>query len=272
MTCSKLDALVLVTLLLIVSVECGPKYDGGDFAPSPSGYMKKSEKAQDQIAMASQVRSESKASTTKRGSTDANEISDRNQEPRFGFTNIGGTGTGYGVSSYAPAKIDLGGVLLGAVIGVGSILIIPKLLYVLSGSYGAYARSEDGSISQTMTRLDDKLAQFGIDTTSCMQRVVCTYAQQAAAAVNGIDNDEDEEKISSFDKIVNTITTNQMFHTAMQGTAVQEAVEAGRSGKSCGRVYHHCGFSMETMLALLANAATVFTTPTARPTAPSAPL
>jgi hypothetical protein len=46
------------------------------------------------------------------------------------------------MSPYAPAKIDLGGLLLGAVIGVGSILIIPKLLYILSGTYGAYARSE----------------------------------------------------------------------------------------------------------------------------------
>jgi len=49
---------------------------------------------------------------------------------------------GYGVTPYAPAKIDLGGLLLGAIIGVGSILIIPKLLYILSGTYGAYARSK----------------------------------------------------------------------------------------------------------------------------------
>lgn len=49
---------------------------------------------------------------------------------------------GYGVSTYSPAKIDLGGLILGAVIGVGTILIIPKLLYVLSGTYGAYARSK----------------------------------------------------------------------------------------------------------------------------------
>lgn len=46
------------------------------------------------------------------------------------------------MSPYAPAKIDLGGLLLGAIIGVGSILIIPKLLYILSGTYGTYARSE----------------------------------------------------------------------------------------------------------------------------------
>lgn len=46
------------------------------------------------------------------------------------------------MSPYAPAKIDLGGLLLGAIIGVGSILIIPKLLYILSGTYGTYARSK----------------------------------------------------------------------------------------------------------------------------------
>ncbi|KMQ96855.1 hypothetical protein RF55_2841 [Lasius niger] len=212
--------------------------------------------------------------------SEMNDVTDRGQEARFGFTNIGGTGSGYGVSPYAPAKIDLGGLLLGAIIGVGSILIIPKLLYILSGTYGAYARNrsdagEDTGFAQTLTRIDDVLARHGIDTTSCMQRAVCTYSQQAAAAVgdengneNGNENDRDE-KATSFDRMVNAITGNQVFRTAMQGTAIEEAVEAGRANRSCSRSYPHCGFSMETMLSLLANVIAAANARAATPTAAS---
>ncbi|KAI4486324.1 hypothetical protein M0802_012343 [Mischocyttarus mexicanus] len=217
--------------------------------------MEKAGKAHDQIAMPSQTEIRTDAST-KRGDTTINDISDRNQEARFGFTNIGSSGSGYAVSPYAPAKIDLGGLLLGAIIGVGSILIIPKLLYVLSGTYGNYARSEENGFAQSMTKLDDALARHGIDTTSCMQRAVCTYSQQAAAAVKVADEENEDEKLSSFDKMIDAITTNQVFRTAMQGTAIQEAVESGRSGKNCSYSYPHCGFSLETMLSLLSNVIT----------------
>ncbi|XP_012226366.2 uncharacterized protein [Linepithema humile] len=265
---------LIVTLgCFAVLVGCSPKFDDGGFVPSSISYMEKHGKAEDQIAMpSSQIKQRDE--TPKRES-ETNDISDRNQEARFGFTNIGSTGSGYGVSPYAPAKIDLGGLLLGAIIGVGSILIIPKLLYVLSGTYGTYARSEDNSFTQTLTRIDDVLARHGIDTTSCMQRAVCTYSQQAATAVgdenanaNESENDQ-EEKTSSFNRMVNTITTNQVFRTAMQGTAVAEAVEAGKTGRSCSRSYPHCGFSMETMLSLLANVIAAANTRVPTPTGPS---
>lgn len=124
-------------------------------------YMDKSAKSQDQLAMPSQAELRNETSA-KRNDMDSNDITDRSQEPRFSFTNLGSTGSvshlssrffkhvsimlklvqGYGISTYSPAKIDLGGLFLGAIIGIGSILIIPKLLYVLSGTYGHYARSK----------------------------------------------------------------------------------------------------------------------------------
>ncbi|XP_072749628.1 uncharacterized protein [Anoplolepis gracilipes] len=266
-----------------VLVGCSPKFDDGGFIPSSISYVEKHAKAQDQVAMPSSQIKQREENPPKRES-EMNDVTDRGQEPRFGFTNIGGTGSGYGVSPYAPAKLDLGGLLLGAIIGVGSILIIPKLLYILSGTYGAYARSEDTGFTQTLTRIDDVLARYGIDTTSCMQRAVCTYTQQAAAAVNenenenenenrngngnGNENDRDE-KTTSFERMVNAITSNQVFRTAMQGTAIEEAVEAGRANRSCSRSYPHCGFSMETMLSLLANVIAAANARAATPTAAS---
>ncbi|RLU16251.1 hypothetical protein DMN91_012011 [Ooceraea biroi] len=211
---------------LAILAECSPKFDDGGFVPSSISYMEKQAKAQDQVPP-SQIKQREEVSKRE---SETNDITDRNQEARFGFTN------GYGVSPYAPAKIDLGGLLLGAIIGVGSILIIPKLLYILSGSYGSYARSEDNGFSQTLTRIDDVLARHGIDTTSCMQRAVCTYTQRAANDGTGSGSGSDgDEQGSSFDRMVNTITTNQVFRTAMQGTAIDEAVEAGRAGRSCIR-------------------------------------
>ncbi|XP_024882135.1 uncharacterized protein LOC112461212 [Temnothorax curvispinosus] len=251
-----------------ILINCSPKFDDGGFVPSSISYMEKQAKAQDQVAMpSSQIKQHNEPSKRE---SETNDIVDRGQEARFGFTNVGGTGSGYGVSPYAPAKIDLGGLLLGAIIGVGSILIIPKLLYILSGTYGAYARSDDNGFTQTLTRIDDVLARYGIDTTSCMQRAVCTYSQQAAAAAGDENENENrndkDEKTTSFEKMVNAVTTNQVFRTAMQGTAIEEAVETGRNGRNCSRSYPHCGFSMETMLSLLAN---VIATANARVTTPT---
>lgn len=62
-------------------------------------YMEKAAKSQDQIAMPSQVNS--RTETTKRGDTDTNDVTDRSQEPRFGFTNIGSTGS---VSYFYPIQ------------------------------------------------------------------------------------------------------------------------------------------------------------------------
>lgn len=53
--------------------------------------MEKHAKAQDQIAMPSQINQRDESS--KRGDSETNDITDRNQEARFGFTNVGGTGT-----------------------------------------------------------------------------------------------------------------------------------------------------------------------------------
>lgn len=94
------------------------------------------------------------------------------------------SGVGYG---YSPMKIDLGGVVLGAIIGIGALLIIPKVVGTLNGGYGGYSggnyRSVDGGdptgISEMLAKLDDILGKDNIDSTNCMQRAVCTYVRQS---------------------------------------------------------------------------------------------
>lgn len=60
------------------------------FVPSSITYMEKQAKVQDQVAMPSQINQ--REETTKRDS-ETNDIADRSQEARFGFTNIGSTGS-----------------------------------------------------------------------------------------------------------------------------------------------------------------------------------
>ncbi|XP_015522555.2 uncharacterized protein LOC107226306 [Neodiprion lecontei] len=240
-------------LLCAAVTECVPKFEsGGGFFPSSGGFMSKADKMDDQVAMPSETRSvDASTETSKRSIAEKNDMSDRDQEPRFGFTSVGATGTGYGgISNYAPAKVDLGGILLGAIIGVGTILVIPKLLYVFSGSYGAYARSDEGTITQTMVRLDDALARYGVDTTSCMQRAVCTYTKQATVALRDHTEHQSIEAVSPLDRAIDAVVTNKVFQTAMEGTAVQDAIQTGKEGQDCPRVYSHCGLSLEALLSL----------------------
>lgn len=55
-------------------------------------YMDKSAKSQDQLAMPSQTELRNETSA-KRNDMDSNDITDRSQEPRFSFTNLGSTGS-----------------------------------------------------------------------------------------------------------------------------------------------------------------------------------
>lgn len=53
----------------------------------------------------------------------------------------GGGGYNYGVGNYG-SKIDLGGVVLGTIIGIGALLILPKIVSVFSGHGNNYYRSK----------------------------------------------------------------------------------------------------------------------------------
>lgn len=93
-------------------------------------------------------------------------------------------------------KIDLGGVLLGAIIGIGAVLIVPKFVNALhgggysggggGGGYGGYGsnyRSADGGdpigISDMLSKIDEILGKNNIDSSVCVQRAVCTYVRQS---------------------------------------------------------------------------------------------
>jgi hypothetical protein len=90
------------------------------------------------------------------------------------------------VSTYAPLKIDLGGVVLGTLVGIGALLILPKLISAFGGGYGHYrsewvvffslnskanqiffpgADSDSTGITDMLSKVDDFLAQNNVVRT-----------------------------------------------------------------------------------------------------------
>lgn len=132
------------------------------------------------------------------------------------------SGVGYG---YSPMKIDLGGVVLGAIIGIGALLIIPKVVGTLNGGYGTgygYSgnyRSVDGGdptgISEMLAKLDDILGKDNIDSTNCMQRAVCTYVRQSTYHHKMGTADQTDQIINTLSEWVNFYCKQIVF--AMNG-------------------------------------------------------
>lgn len=93
------------------------------------------------------------------------------------------SGSGVGVYN-SPLKLDIGGLVMGAIIGIGAILIVPKLVGVFSGGYGGGGnyRSADNDptgLAEMLTKLDEILGQNNIDSTTCVQRAVCSYVRSS---------------------------------------------------------------------------------------------
>lgn len=126
---------------------------------------------------------------------------------RFGIplSTYGNTGVGvqYGTSNgvvISPMKIDIGGIALGALIGLGAVLIVPKLASVLSGGYGYRSLENDvGSVTDVLARIDNSLQQHNIDSSTCVQKIICNYVIDAQ---NNIKNGE----ANTLDQLIHAFT------------------------------------------------------------------
>ncbi|EAT45985.1 AAEL002803-PA [Aedes aegypti] len=165
---------------------------------------------------------------------------DRTQ--RLGLTTgYGGGLNGYGYSSsgvggYAPLKIDLGGVVLGTLVGIGALLILPKLVTAFGGGYGGHYRSEngDGDFTQLLNKVDDMLAQNNIDSGSCLQKAICTYVQKSDYHMQVGTADQIEHMILA-------LAENSLVDYMLDGTAIKEAIKNGKAqSRSCDELYKSC--------------------------------
>ncbi|CAG9766035.1 unnamed protein product [Ceutorhynchus assimilis] len=177
------------------------------------------------------------------------------KESRFGSISYGssGNGNGYGTTGvgYGSMKIDIGGVALGALIGLGAILIIPKIAQVFAMGHGGYRRSledEMSTITNLLSKIDNSLEANNIDSTSCTQRMICNI-------VNDAMKNEKAGESTAFDEFVASFTKNPLFSYAIDGSAIKEAIKTGQLEDidKCSSTYSKCPLNRENIVKVVSS-------------------
>nr|XP_032288892.1 uncharacterized protein LOC6633109 [Drosophila virilis] len=173
---------------------------------------------------------------------------------RLGYTTGYGSLNGYpsssGLSAYNPIKLDLGGVVLGTLVGIGAIILIPKILSAFHGGYGGYGRSEDendlDSLSSMINKIESVLGQNNIDSTSCMQRAVCGYVRSTEKNIKSGVSDQ-------MDEFIHMLSRNSLVDYLLDGTAIKEALEHGKetNEKACEELYLSCPLDSKSATSIL---------------------
>ncbi|XP_017779639.1 PREDICTED: uncharacterized protein LOC108564947 [Nicrophorus vespilloides] len=177
------------------------------------------------------------------------------KESRFGISSFGNTGSGvqFGNSNgvgygMTPMKIDIGGIALGALIGLGAILIVPKLAHVFSsGGYGYRSLENDmSSITDILARVDNSLEQHNIDSSSCMQRIICSYVHEAQ-------NNMQKGEANTVDQLVYAISNNSLFSYLLDGSSIKQAIDMGKQTdlQKCAALYMKCPVSKENVMQII---------------------
>ncbi|KAM8703226.1 hypothetical protein ACLKA7_007931 [Drosophila subpalustris] len=213
-------------MLLLSFAEAIPKYEGNQKA-----YVEKSQWNRAYLNENKTQLNEPQTASTK----------DRLERLGFGtgYGSLNGYPGGTGLSAYNPIKLDLGGVVLGTLVGIGAIILIPKLLSAFHGGYGGYGRSDDhndlASISNMINKIDDVLGQNNIDSTSCMQRAVCGY-------VRSTENNMKSGISDQMDEFIHMLAENSLVDYLLDGTAIKEALEHGKelNNRPCEELYASC--------------------------------
>ncbi|XP_038207020.1 uncharacterized protein LOC119828816 isoform X2 [Zerene cesonia] len=226
-----------IILLVLVACCCAHadyRSDGG-FLPSPTY-----QRTEDQLA--------EPAARIERSRDERDNQADKSQ--RFGISTYGATGP-YGATApgiYGPLKIDLGGVLLGSILGFGAVVVLPKIIHAFSFGYGGYGRSAEtelGSISDLLGQFDETLSRYNVDSASCMQRLACSYVQLANENM-AIGNATD------FDVMLSSVARNSLVRRLFDGTSVYEAISAGRSlDTDCEQRYSKCKLDRTTVVKII---------------------
>ncbi|KAF6217341.1 hypothetical protein GE061_001695 [Apolygus lucorum] len=166
---------------------------------------------------------------------------DRNPQGRLGFITVGGDATSS--TSVTPLKIELGGVFLGTLIGLGFVLLAPKVSELFnhpsSQYHGAYSRSEDtGTVSgltKVMSKIDETLQEYNIDSMACLERAACTYVQSAMSGKNT-------------PNFLSSNSSHSLLNFVIDGSKLKTALDRGLSGENCSFFYPQCSFSKTTLV------------------------
>ncbi|KAK9703150.1 DM4/DM12 family [Popillia japonica] len=176
------------------------------------------------------------------------EAKDSDRLERFGYiSSFGNTANGntpsYGTTGVGnPVKIDIGGIAIGALIGLGAVLIIPKLAHLFSSNYGYRSLDDSSTVTDVLSKLDNALEEQHIDSTSCMQRIICSYVHEAQKNVKN-------SEASTTDQIIYSLSNNSLFTFMLDGSSIKQAVDMGKRSdpEKCANLYMKCPVSKENI-------------------------
>ncbi|CAH0551739.1 unnamed protein product [Brassicogethes aeneus] len=102
--------------------------------------------------------------------------------------------------------------------------------------------NEMTSLSDIMAKVDNALEQHNIDSSSCMQRIVCSYVNEAQKNIKTGES-------NTMDEFIYGLTNNSLFGYMLDGSTIKQAIDMGKSGdaEKCGSLYAKCPVSRENI-------------------------
>ncbi|XP_024083335.1 uncharacterized protein LOC106664075 [Cimex lectularius] len=169
-------------------------------------------------------------------------------QPRFGLpisygNDLQGFNSGM---TQTPVKIELGGIFLGTLIGLGAVLIVPKLAHLFSShnsghvgySGSSYSRADNDNvmvgIKRFISRIDETLQANKIDSTACLERAVCTSTQFLSQ--------------KTADDLIVSAANSSVVNFIIDGSKLKTALEKGLNRENCTNAYPQCAFNKNSLM------------------------
>ncbi|XP_053685143.1 uncharacterized protein LOC128734808 [Sabethes cyaneus] len=162
-------------------------------------------------------------------------------------------------------NINLGAIALAGVLTIGG-AFIGGLARVLTGNSFENAwkpsglgrsdskdppkteRAEGESTLRTILETVDKsLQKYDIDSTACTQRVICWYVKESM-------NNVQEQRASHLDTLVNGLSSADWAMKFTAGTAIDDAIRAGRRNVNCEQAFPICRIGPELVQRFISKA------------------
>lgn len=154
------------------------------------------------------------------------------------------SGSGVG-SYYSPLKFNIGGIVLGTLVGVGALLLLPKLASAFHGGNSGYYRSEDSSsdFTQLMHSVSNFLDENRVDSSACVKRMICS-------SVRNSEYNLENQTADQIDTWISGLAENSFVKYMVNGTQINEALVVGKrkNGQDCAETYRDCQLDKDMVL------------------------
>ncbi|XP_055524549.1 uncharacterized protein LOC129718138 [Wyeomyia smithii] len=155
-------------------------------------------------------------------------------------------------------NINLGAIALAGVVTLAGTLIGGLVRVLMSNSFGnswqlfglnrsdndgspKTERVDEGNTLRTILEAVDKsLQKYDIDSTACAQRVVCWYVKESM-------NNVQEQRASTLDTLVNGLSSSDWAMKFTTGSAIDDAIRAGRRNANCEQAFPVCRIGPEVV-------------------------